>query len=149
MVDKPDLEPKAEDTESKEDDTEDIINILQECKPDWNPDCKPIDCKCGSDFVEESFFVFKDTGYFWITKLCTKRGFAFKKITADWVRFYANLILLSPVIFVEFDKKHRIIGWRVIQPKKCPCKKDFDRDKDFWPGKNFGPGRDYNPVLPI
>lgn len=135
MVDRPNQEAKTLDTDSMEDYTEDVIKILHECKPDWEPDCKPIDC-CGHDFVAESIFVFRDCGYFWITKLCGKKCFAYKKVSADWIKYYANLILLSPVVFVEFDKCRHIRSWQVSQCKKCPHKGHY-------------PDNEYNPVLAI
>jgi len=101
-------------------DLEEILEVLENFKEQpkaYNFDFDPgKEGASGSGFVTDSFFVATKRGIFWIVRL--KGGnFAFMKVTPDWIKFYANIILLSPEIFVEFNKFHRIVLWVAEQDK--------------------------------
>ncbi|MDF9408260.1 MAG: hypothetical protein A4E52_00293 [Pelotomaculum sp. PtaB.Bin013] len=86
--------------------------------------------KGGSGMVRDSFFTFKHHGhYYWVVFVCGLETFAYKRITPEWIELYSNLILLSPEVFVVWDKEHKIIEWAVEQDKVCefPVKKNMTR----------------------
>jgi len=96
---------------------ETMKDLIRQVKPDWNATHGFIDG--GEDFVAESIFSFSKHGNFWIVITCSG-AFAWKEISSKWVETFANLILKSPRVFVEFDFNHKIINWRVLQDKECP-----------------------------
>ncbi|AFV11282.1 hypothetical protein Tph_c10600 [Thermacetogenium phaeum DSM 12270] len=71
----------------------------------------------GSGYVTDSFFVATRHKIFWIVRL-QDGGFAFMKVTPEWIKFYGNILLLSPEIFVEFNRFRRIVLWIAEQDKE-------------------------------
>ncbi|RJX23168.1 MAG: hypothetical protein C4570_00355 [Ammonifex sp.] len=70
----------------------------------------------GSGWVSLSVFTFSRTGkYYWI--VIVDGTFAFKPITPDWIKVYANLILSSPKVYVEWNIRRQITDWAVLQEK--------------------------------
>jgi len=96
---------------------EEVSEILGQLKPQLSMERG---LKNGSGRVSESFFVFNKKGrYFWIVILCGRGTFAFKHITPEWIKIYSNLILSSPIVFVEWNINHYITDWAVEQDKVC------------------------------
>ncbi|MDH7578707.1 MAG: hypothetical protein QHH75_13035 [Bacillota bacterium] len=74
------------------------------------------ECEPGKGFVTESLFVATKRAIFWVVIL-KHHKFAFMRVTPEWIKAYGNIILLSPEIFVEFNRHRRIIEWTAEQDK--------------------------------
>lgn len=108
---------------------EDVKELIKEVKPEYNMSDASLESRRGkycSGYAYESMFAFGKHGYYWIVFLCAPGSFAYKRITADWVRYYSDLILLSPVVFVKFKCCHKIVKWAVLQDKE-------ENNNDFGP----------------
>ncbi len=93
-----------------------VLEILGKIKPESN-----LARHCpGSGCASESIFSFSHCGnYYWIVIICDSGTFAFKHISPDWIRTYANLILSSTAVCVEWNMNHYITDWTVEQDKFC------------------------------
>ena len=99
---------------------ENVLQLIEKVKPGWGVSRKPCFASCG--YVADSFFSFSDEGYYWIVKLCNESecNYAYKEVSADWIRYYAALILSSAQVFVDYNCQHLIVCWFVTQEKECP-----------------------------
>lgn len=96
---------------------EEVLKILGKLKPHFK---MTRHLESGSGLVSESYFTFSHSeNYYWIVILCGTGTFAFKEITPEWIKFYSNLILQSPKVYVEWDINHYITDWAVGQYKVC------------------------------
>lgn len=102
---------------------EDVMEIVKKIKPEWSDDrILSEQHHCGGEgFVTASIFTFFKYCYLWIVFLSDPPyTFAFKVIYPEWIQAYSELITASPIVFVEYDKSHRICGWSAAQEKSLP-----------------------------
>lgn len=96
-----------------------VQGIVGKVKPEWL-DKHERHCS-GEGFVGESIFFVGDHRIVWIVYLPDLGTFAFKEVSAEGLEIFAQLILQSPTIFVEYNKYHRIVEWLTFQPKEAPA----------------------------
>lgn len=102
-----------------------VLELVSELWPDWEKETRYPACG-GKGKAKESVFAFsKGCNWYWIVYLCEKCNFAFQPVTPEWIKVYADLILLSPEIDVEFDLRHRITAWAAKQDKQCEKKHGY------------------------
>lgn len=102
---------------------EDVVEVIKKVKPEWNESHLVSERhRCGGEgFVSASIFTFFKYQYLWIVFLREPPYvFAYKVIYPEWIQAYSRLITSSPIIFVEYDKSHRICGWSAAQEKTPP-----------------------------
>lgn len=86
--------------------------------------CKP-NCGCkrcpqgGQGFVEDSLFIVKHHKIMWAVILFDGTV-AFKEVSPEWLEIFAEVIMDSTSIFVEFDKCHKIVEYVPHQDKVLP-----------------------------
>lgn len=95
---------------------QEVQESVKQCKP--NCCCKPCP-EGGEGFVAESLFIVKHHRIVWAVIL-VDGTVAFKEVEPEWLEIFAEVILDSPTIFVEFDCCHKIVEYVAHQDKVVP-----------------------------
>lgn len=95
---------------------QDVQGAAQRCKP--NCGCKPCP-QGGRGFIEDSLFIVRRHKIIWVVILFDG-AVAFKEVSPEWLEIFAEIIMDSPSIFVEFDRCHKIVEFITHQDKVLP-----------------------------
>ncbi len=101
---------------------QEILDVVNKVKPGWAmpQDAQGMHHRGGEGFVRESIFTVHRGCGLWIALLCDCDTFACKEVSPDWIHFFADLIMDADMVFVEFDRHHRIKEWAVFEEHDCP-----------------------------
>ncbi len=96
---------------------QEVEELVTKVKPQW---CrKPWHRHGGKGFVEDSLFVIGHCRIIWLVILADGHV-AYKLLSPEGLELYQELILDSPVIFVEYDCDHQIKEFVAAQEKVVP-----------------------------
>lgn len=95
---------------------QEVQDSVQRCKPKCGCRCFP---QGGRGFIEDSLFIVKHHKIIWAVILFDG-AVAFKDVSPEWLEIFAEVIMDSPSIFVEFDRCHKIVEYVAHQDKILP-----------------------------
>lgn len=96
---------------------QEIKDAIGRVKPQWGGYTGRY-CE-GKGYASESIFIVQRHRIFWVVLLATNT-FAYKEVSPEWLETFGTIITASPIIFVEYDKHHKIREWSTIQGKVVP-----------------------------
>ncbi len=101
---------------------QEVLDLVNELKPSWAmpQDAQGMHHRGGKGFVRESIFAFHKGCGLWIALLAECDVFAYKEVSPDWIHYFGDLLMDADMLFVEYDRHHRIREWAVFEEYEVP-----------------------------